>query len=55
MENMEKEMKQTNEPILQSVGLQLQGMNRTNEKMEEVCDDRYSVMNEKKSPLWKKG
>ena len=37
MENMEKEMKQTNEPILQSVGLQLQGMNRTIEKWKKTA------------------
>ena len=47
MENIEKEMKQTNEPLLQSVGLQLQGMNRTIGKMEEDSDDRHSIMNEK--------
>ena len=32
-----KEMKQPNEPILQSVGLQLQGMNRTIEKWKKTA------------------
>ena len=36
MKNMDKEMKQTNETILQSVGLQLQGMNRTIEKWKKT-------------------
>ena len=36
MENMEKEMKQTNETTLQSVGLQLQEMNRTIEKWKKT-------------------
>ena len=37
MESMEKVMKQTNATILQSVGVQLQGMNTTIEKCKKIA------------------
>ena len=46
MENMQKMANPTNETMLQSVGLQLQGTNMTIEQMKEDNDDKYSRMNE---------
>ena len=53
MENMQKIASQTNETILQSVGLELQGMNMTIGKLKEDNDDKYDMMNEEITSLKK--
>ena len=53
MENLQKMTKQTDETILQSVGLPLQGISTTYPKTKEDTEDKHSRMNQK-SPLWKK-